>query len=128
MIYQFKIYLKSLKQTTMRLITLIILACLLLGTELTACPLCTNTSICGTYDIGILGTAQGRVWVICDCDTPVKVIVKKGNVVIDSKTLTKHGEKWELNEDISSGTYTIEAHHDNDDKPDQVIKNVRIPD
>lgn len=98
-----------------------------------ACPLCTTsntceTNACASPDIGIVDTAQGRVWVVCNCNTPVTVVVKEGNVEISRKEMTKRSPKWNLSkdDDILAGTYTIEAYHNNDDKPKQKIKNVRV--
>lgn len=100
-------------------ILLAILGCLFIGLQQAeACPLCTTSNACDTsvYSpdfIGILGTAQGRVWVIC-CDTPIKVIVKKGDVKVGEKTMKKSDKPWDLNEDFTSGiTYKVEAYHVN---------------
>jgi len=134
MLQKFRNHKLSFNQTfkIMRAVLSLILICLLSGIELAACPLCTSTSTCETsvcnpLDIGIIDTAQGLVWVVCDCNTPVKIVVKKGDEEIETKTLTKHSDKWELSKDVSAGIYTIEAYHDNDDEPDQVIKKVRVP-
>lgn len=115
-------------------IFLAFLGCLFIGLQQAeACPLCTasdtcETNACTSPDIGIVDTAQGRIWVVCNCNTPVTVVVKKGDEEIDRKKLTKDSPKWNLSEDkdVSAGIYTIEAYHGNDDKPRQTITEVRV--